>query len=324
MEDEAGTPTLSPPPQAEAEPFPQVPPALAVDAVRAHPHFAATRRRFLLAFSTDPQAEGNSAAMRLLSDPGRIALFSMLVSLYFQYEPDERATWPTIGLIRNVFLPLGLSSARRLDAILARLQSIGLVTLVDSPADRRLRLVLPTERMLDLDLDLLARQFSCLDGFLPGTDIGAPLRAGDRRYQRALRHVASRTRSLAKQPLELAGRLRPILARQDGIKLLAPYLVAAHDGDPARIDLSFDALGTSNRTSRTHIRNLFNELAELGLARQHRPGGHHVELLPELLDLADNFVASAISNYLRGWAIACWLVETDPRYAQYFPPTATR
>ena len=106
--------------------------------------------------------------------------------------------------------------------------------------------------------------------------------------------------------------------------LRAIVWLAAHDGDPARVDLSFDALGTSNRTSRTHIRNLFNELAELGLARQHRPGGHHVELLPELLDLADNFVASAISNYLRGWAIACWLVETDPRYAQYFPPTATR
>jgi hypothetical protein len=292
--------------------------------VRAHPNFAATRRRFLLAFATDPQVQGSNPAMRLLSDPGRIALFSMIVSLYFQYDPDERATWPTIGLVRDVFLPLGLSSARRLDAILARLQSIGLLSLVDSPADRRLRLVLPTEHMLDLDLDLLARQFSCLDSFLPGTDIGGPLRAGDRRYQRALRHVASRTRSLARQPLELAGRLRPILARQDGFKLLAPYLVAAHDGDPASVSLSFDALGLRSRTSRTHIRNLFNELAELGLARQHRPGGHQVELLPELLDLADNFVASAIANYARGWAIACWLVQTDPRYAQYFPPTATR
>ena len=320
--EETATPTLSALPPAEAEPFPQVPPALAVADVRAHPNFAATRRRFLLAFSTDPQAQGNSAAIRLLSDPGRIALFSMIVSLYFEYEPAERATWPTIGLVRNIFLPFGLSSARRLDAILARLQGIGLVTLIDAPADRRLRLVLPTERMLDLDLDLLARQFSCLDSFLPGTDIGGPLRAGDRRYQRALRHVASRTRALAKQPLQLAGRLAPILARQDGVKLLAPYLVAAHDGDPARVSLSFDNQGTRNRTSRTHIRNLFGELAGLGLVRQHQPGGRHLELLPELLDLADNFVASAIANYARGWAIACWLVETDPRYAQYFPPTA--
>ncbi|KRA55324.1 hypothetical protein [Devosia sp. Root635] len=319
--EETATATKSAP--MEAEPFPQVPPARSVAEVRAHPNFAATRRRFLLAFATDPQAQGSSPAMRLLSDPGRIALFSTIVTLYFHYDPDERATWPTIGLIRNVFLPLGLSSARRLDAILARLQSIGLLSLVDSPADRRLRLVLPTEHMLDLDLDLLARQFSCLDSFLPGTNIGGPLREGDRRYQRALRHVASRTRSLARQPLELAGRLRPILARQDGVKLLAPYLVAAHDGDPTRVSLSFDTLGLRSRTSRTHIRNLFNELAQLGLARQHRPGGHQVELLPELLDLADNFIASAIANYARGWAIACWLVETDPRYAQYFPPAAT-
>src|SRR5690606_26500982 len=98
--------------------------------------------------------------------------------------------------------------------------------------------------------DMLARQFSCLDDFLPGTDIGGPLRAGDRRYQRALRHVASRTRALAQQPLALAGRLRPILARQDGVKLLAPYLVAAHDGDPSRVSLSFETLGARSRTSR--------------------------------------------------------------------------
>ena len=318
--EETATPTLSALRPTETEPFPQVPPALAVAEVRAHPNFAATRRRFLLAFTTDPQARGNSAAMRLLSDPGRIALFSMIVSLYFEYDPAERATWPTIGLIRSVFLPFGLSSARRLDALLARLQSIGLLILIASPADRRLRLALPTEHMLDLDLNLLASQLSCLDSFMPGADIGGPLRAGDRRYQRALHHAASRTRPLARKQLELAGRLLPILSRQDGIKLLAPYLVAAHDGDSARVDLSFDALGTRNRTSRTHIRNLFNELAELGLARQHQRGGHHVELLPELLDLADNFVAGAIANYLRGWAIACWLVEHEPRYTQYFPP----
>ena len=87
--EETATPTLSALRPTETEPFPQVPPALAVAEVRAHPNFAATRRRFLLAFTTDPQARGNSAAMRLLSDPGRIALFSMIVSLYFEYEPAE-------------------------------------------------------------------------------------------------------------------------------------------------------------------------------------------------------------------------------------------
>lgn len=320
--EQAATPAISAPHTMEVEPFPHVPPALPVAEVRAHPQFGATRRRFLLAFAADPHARGNIPVTRLLSDPGRIALFSVIISLYFQYDPQDRATWPTIGLVRKIFLPFGLSSARRLDAILARLHGIGLIAQIESPADRRLRLVLPTERMLDLDLDMLARQFSCLEAFLPGTDIGGPLRAGDRRYQRALRHVASRTRALAQRPLELSGRLRPILARQDGIKLLAPYLVAAHDGDPRRVSLSFEVLGTRSHTSRTHIRNLFSELAELGLVRQHRPGGHDLELLPELLDLADNFVASAIANYVRGWAIACWLVETDPRYAQYFPPTS--
>ncbi|HTM76491.1 MAG TPA: hypothetical protein VL133_02535, partial [Devosia sp.] len=163
-----------------SEPFPQIPPAQPVEEVRAHQQFAATRRCFLLAFATDPQAEGSGPTIRLLSDPGRIVLFSLIVGLYFQYDPDDRATWPTIGLIRSSFLPFGLSSSRALDAILARLQNIGLLTLTQAPADRRLHLVLPTERMLDLDLDLLARQFSALDSLYPDDDIGGPLRAGDR------------------------------------------------------------------------------------------------------------------------------------------------
>src|SRR5690606_21033813 len=135
--DQAALPDTKVPYPMVGEPFPHVPPALPVEAVRAHPNFARTRRRFLLAFATDPQAEGNNPVMRLLSDPGRIALFSMIISLYFQYDPKERATWPPIGLIRNIFLPMGLSSARRLDAILARLQSIGLLTQIEPPADRR-------------------------------------------------------------------------------------------------------------------------------------------------------------------------------------------
>lgn len=320
MEETAVIP--APRPVDEEEPFPQIPPALAVEHIRAHPHFPATRQRFLAAFATDPQAGGNRAAMRLFSNPARIALFSMLVGLYFQYLPGQRASWPTISLIRSHVMPLGLTSARGLDALLARLEAIGLVSISRPAADRRNRLVLPTDHMLNLDLDLLARQFSCLDSFRPGSDIGGPLRRGDRRYQRALRHVASRTRHRAIEPLTRAGRLGPILARQDAIKLLAHYLIAAHEGDPARISFSFDTVGASNRSSRTHVRNLFNELEALGLARQHLAGGHLLELLPELLDLADNFVACAIANYARGWDIACWLVENDPQYAQYVPPGA--
>ena len=98
-----GEDTLTANHSAGAEPFPQVPPARPVAELRGHLHFAATRRRFLLAFITDPQAEGNSPTIHLLSDPGRIALFSLVVTLYFQYDPDDRATWPTIGLIRSSF-----------------------------------------------------------------------------------------------------------------------------------------------------------------------------------------------------------------------------
>lgn len=320
MGENAAPHTLSVNHADNTEPFPQIPPARPVEEIRAHPQFGTARRRFLLAFSTDPQAEGDGPTIHLLSDPGRIALFSMIITLFFQYDPDNRATWPTIGLVRQSFLPFGLASARQLDAILARLQSIGLIALTCPPTDRRMRMVLPTRRMLDLDLDLLARHFSALDSLYPEAKIGGPLQAGDRRYQRALRHVASRTRAVAQQPMERAGRLGPVLAHREGFKLLVPYLIAAHDGDPANVCLPFDDVGPRNLMSRTHVRNIFNELAELGLARLHRPGGHHVELLPELLDLADAFVASAIANYARGWAIACWLVEHDPQYAQYFPP----
>jgi hypothetical protein len=53
----------------------------------------------------------------------------------------------------------GLSSPRRVEALVARLVHSGFIEMVPSKEDRRVRILTPTERMIDQDLDWLAAHY---------------------------------------------------------------------------------------------------------------------------------------------------------------------
>lgn len=202
-------------------------------------------------------------------------------------------------------MPFGLTSPRSFDQMLARMEVIGLITLVPAPDDRRRRLVIPTERMISEDLSWLADHMSPLTELFPERDDYLPALQRDRAHQMAQRIVSTQNYAYARQILGPEDPVRKLMLRQDAGKIVYVYLLAAWNSPGQdRASIAYDAVAQRLTTSRTHVRNLLMDLQALDMLRLHDRGGHDVEIKPALWAVVDMFLASAMSGHDLVWQIA--------------------
>jgi hypothetical protein len=103
--------------------------------------------------------EGDAFLTRLLLEAGRYVTFGIVVCMHARYDEADRSTWPTLSRLKESMVQFGLSSPRRVEALVARLVHSGFIEMVPSKEDRRVRILTPTERMIDQDLDWLAAHY---------------------------------------------------------------------------------------------------------------------------------------------------------------------
>jgi hypothetical protein len=105
------------------------------EAILGHPRFPQARRVYVQGilglYEHDPFMN------RLLIETGRSVIFFNVLALHAAHDPSDRATWPTIGLLERTVRPFGVSSARRIHDLVARLVETGYVQSVPAPSDRR-------------------------------------------------------------------------------------------------------------------------------------------------------------------------------------------
>ncbi len=292
-----------------------LPPHLTTEQILAHERFALARNHYMQvavdSHSTDP------AIKHLMHEVARVVLFNIILGRHALQRDDDPATWLTVGALREAFMPFGMASPRRFDQILARMRSIELITLAPAPHDRRLRLVVPTAKMFEEDLDWLAVHMSPLAVLRPDCRDYDPALNRDRRYQRAQRIASTRHYAHARKTLAIDERVMPFLMRQDAGKIVFIYLLAAAAGpDPLRVSLSFEAAARQLTTSRTHVRNLMLDMQAAGLLRLHGKGGRDIELTPALWRGIDLFLASAMSGHDFVWQSARRLIAAENRSTQ--------
>lgn len=290
--------------------------------ILAHPNFIEARQQFLRAATLSMIGDQDPRLGRMINSIGRAALLSVVNGRYFQFDRTERATWPTVTLIKKHYLPLGFVRSRTLDEVLARFCLLNLVSMDPHPDDGRTRLVMPSAQMLEFDRHWLADQYAALAMLYSEHEPGLALRLGDIRYQRVLRHLVSHNRAETQNTLGKFGPLRDAIFRQDGLRILTAYLLKAGETGSNIVNLPYREVEQVSSTSRTHIRQLLQGLAQMGLVTLHRPGGRSVELSPTLIAFIDQFVATVLSNNEVGWKAARWLINHEPFYAQYVPPLA--
>src|SRR4030081_3534013 len=259
-------------------------PGKTAEEILAHPRFAEARRAHVDALVK--LFAGDRFVTRLMNDAGTITFRGLLIGFHAVYDENDRATWATPGQVRKHIVDRGLASARRVDDMIAHFRQARYISSVVSPADHRVRILTPTERLIAHDRDHLAVYHRFLLDLYPGRGYEWTL-GQDSRVQLAIRKALFYAMPQAMAFMRHAP-VMLFLTRDAGY--LAFLLVAQAEFADSD-DLSFTSMAHRLGVSRTHIRNLFVEAEAAGYVRLSPKRSRPVEIMPVLRDAYDLFVA---------------------------------
>jgi len=258
----------------------------------AHPRFAQARNAYVNAGLK--LYENEPAMNKLMLEAGRMLLFGVVLCLAAGHDDADRASWATITRLQASLAAFGVASPRQIELIIARLKQAGFLRLVPAPLDRRARLVLPTQALLDHDLDWLETNFLPLHIMFPEPGYPLPMRR-DPQFQKAQRIAALGLLPWAGRIMGENPPMLPFLRRYAG-GLVLMKLIQAQDG-AAPGGVNFTDLGARFAVSRTHIRVLLEEAEALALVELIGRGRRQVRLLPPLLAAYDQFAADSMAAH---------------------------
>ena len=238
---------------------------LVAEEILSHPRFPVARRAYV-----DEMLklhENKASQNQIFFDEGKAYVFFSIITFHAAYVPEDRQTWPTIHSIKRNMEQLGISSGRRVHDIVRRLSDIGYVQSVVVEADRRTKLLQPTEDMLLHDLKTLVVYYAPLHVLYPDPGYPEPM-LNDRAFQKVARQIGASFMAYSKQFIAANPAIAFFLPRQAGMMILTKLieLCVAPDGEGTS-RVSFANIGDSFGISRTHVRKLLSEAEEHGLVQ---------------------------------------------------------
>ncbi|HTB37780.1 MAG TPA: hypothetical protein VK777_11865 [Reyranella sp.] len=268
-------------------------PHVSIEEILGNPRFPDARKlyldRFLGVYGHDP------FLVRLLIETGRFLVYHLAVVLDAGQDPDRRETWFTVGRLKQQIAASGLgASARQVDHLVARLREVGFLDVVPSDKDRRLRILKPTEKMLEHDRDWLAAHYAPLTLLCPQNDYG-PVMRRDPAFQVLHRRAAMAFWPLGMKLLASVPDMMLFFYRAGGHMVLAALLQSAlADPDRPHTAVPYADIGDRFGVSRTHVRQLLVAAQDAGLVNLKARGGHRVEILPRLWASYDTSIAGGM------------------------------
>jgi DNA-binding MarR family transcriptional regulator len=264
------------------------------DEILAHPLFVSARAAFVDAVLA--LYEGDPFLTRLLLEAGRYVTFGNIMCLHARYDEADRSTWPTMSRLKEAMAQFGLSSSRRIEALVARLVDSGFLEMVASKQDRRVRILTPTERMFTQDMDWLAAHYLPLQVLFPDPGY-LPMIQRDRAFQMAQRLVSMDFFGRGANILASNPGVMLFMSRDGGIMILIKLIQMTHAANEGfHAGLSYAEIGARFGLSRTHVREVLLDAGRAGYVKLSGRGGQMVQLTPAVMQVFDRFIADSMSG----------------------------
>lgn len=257
--------------------------------ILSHPQFAAARTAYIEGLFS--LYENNPFMNRLLIEATRSLVFFNALAIHAAYEPTDRATWPTIGLLKQVMEPYGVSTERRVDGLISQFVDAGYLTLSTTADDRRVRILTPTKKMIAHDLEWFAVHYRPLQIMFPETGYDQPMRH-DPAFQKAVRIIGRQFAAYAAQLMAGNPAMMFFMERDAGTMILLK-LVHRNEAEK-KTPVSFTDLADRFGVSRTHVRNTIQEAEKRSLLECTETT---ITLAPSLVAAYDRFVADTMSGH---------------------------
>lgn len=257
----------------------------------SHPDFDKARSVYIEAMLG--LHENQQVLNRLLFDEGRAFVFMTLITAYAGYVEHDRNTWPTTDLLKRELTALGIASKGRIYDILKRLSDLGYVEAAVAPGDRRAKILMPSQKMLDHDKQALRVYYAPLQALFPQPGYPEPL-MGDEPFQKIARQIGFSFVAHSRQFIMANPTIAFFLPRQGGMMVLTKLMkLCLHQPDGRVPAISLAGLGKIFGLSRTHVRVLLHDAESHGFLTMH---GKTVSLTEQCRAGFDRFLADTMAG----------------------------
>jgi hypothetical protein len=266
----------------------------AVAALVARPRFPEAVRSTATTFVELYQ--GNRLLNTLLNDRGRMVIGYLSLYLHYSYRPEDPLSGLTVSRVKEFCAEQKLCSGGRAEAILMVMRLFGYLEQAPGSSDRRVRRLIPTDRLISQLRERWQRMFGAMAMVMPEGEQG--LNALDRQDFAAVfvARLADYFRSGVRL-VDHAPGLDTFADRNAGIIILMSLMLSGDATDtfpPTRpVPVSISALSKRFGVSRVHVRKLLRDAAGLGWTAPTNTDDGRVILQQPLRQAMLNFMATA-------------------------------
>jgi hypothetical protein len=265
-------------------------PAAEVARLRTHPDFPRAYRQACL--SGIRLYNGNRLVNLLLGDRGRSAISFFCLYLHALRDPGDARSGLTLTRLKAICADQNIASPGRIEAFAVLMRVLGFLQKSPGDNDRRVRQLVPTERLLAAHRD---RWLGVIDAMARMAPDVMQLRDdfGNEDFERAfLRHSGERYLA-GFRPLSDSKARTLFGERNAGVTIAFSLMTAGEEFPPRRpVSLSISALARQYGVSRVHVRKLLRDAESEGFIA--RPDGDNagILVLPPLHDAIGDFFAN--------------------------------
>jgi hypothetical protein len=266
-------------------------PAADVARVRAHPNFPQACRQACL--SGIRLYNGNRLVNLLLGDRGRSAISFFCLYLHALRDPRDARSGLTLTRLKAICADQNVASPGRIEAFAVLMRVLGFLQKSPGDNDRRVRQLIPTERLRATHRD---RWFGLIDAMARMTPEVTQLRHdfADPDFERAFLRRSGDQYLAGFRPLSDPKARTLFGERNAGVMIAFSLMTAGGDDFPPRrpVALSISALARQYGVSRVHVRKLLRDAAEAGFIARPEGDNAGIVVLPPLHDAIGDFFAN--------------------------------
>jgi len=261
-------------------------------ALRRHPRFAEA----MTASMRVPidLYQGNRLVNLISNDRGRFILIVFALHLHYTRRADEPTSGLTATRLQTMCAEQGVCSFGRAGALIQLLRFTGYLAPAPAPAaaDKRVRLLVPTDKLIEMHRERLRRQLQAV----------ALVRSEAREALGQFDHPAFHPAFTAARVSEFLGGfrfytyapdIRPFAERNAGLFILFSIALAGAPDDtlpPTRpVPVSASVLAKRFHVSRTHVAGLLRDAVEAGLLERQ---GNEFRMTPRLREATEMMIAT--------------------------------
>lgn len=265
----------------------------AVMALRAHPEFPEALRMMMRDIVGIYQ--GSRALNQVLNDRGRVVFGILAFYLHFSRDPMDSTSGLTAGRMKSLCAETGLCSPGRATAMLLLMRYADYLAPAQNERDRRMRLLVPTERMIQSQCERLSCHFRAMSLLMPeGAQGLANLPRND--FVAAMARQFGESFCAGFRILDYSPALYPLAERNAGMMILFTLLLAAEPDDKMTmgrpVSVSISALSQRFGVSRPHVLKLLRDADSMNFISRTGNDGDRIVILPALSEAMQDFVAT--------------------------------